>query len=40
MSVDKTKAIFMQDAIEVIDKTAPEYFEHELYTPHLIKNND
>jgi len=23
----------------VIDKTAPEYFEHELFTPHLIKNN-
>ena len=40
MSVDKTKAIFLQDGIEVIDKEAPEYFDHDLYTPYLIKNND
>ena len=40
MCVDKTKAIFLQDAIEVLDKNAPEYFEHDLYTPHLIKNNN
>ena len=38
MSVDKTKALFLQDAFEVIDKDAPDYFDHELYTPHLIKN--
>lgn len=38
MCVDKTKAIFLQDALEIIDKDAPEYFYHELYTPYLIKN--
>lgn len=37
MCVDKTSAIFMQDALEVIDREAPEYFDHELFTPHLIK---
>ena len=27
----------MQDALEVIDREEPEYFDHELFTPHLIK---
>lgn len=32
--------MFLQDSFEVIDKDAPDYFENELYTPHLIKNLD
>lgn len=40
MCVDKTKAIFLQDSFEIIDKTAEEYFEHDLYTEHLLKNQD
>lgn len=35
--IDKTKAVFMQDSYEVIDRTDPDYFDHELFTPHLIK---
>jgi hypothetical protein len=41
MCVDKTKAVFLQDALELIDRdVGDEYFEHELYTPYLIKNQD
>lgn len=40
MCVDKTKAIFMQDAFEVLDKDSPDYIDNELYTPFLIKNKD
>jgi hypothetical protein len=40
MCVDKTKAVFLQDSLEIIDKDAEEYFDHELYTPFLIKNQD
>lgn len=40
MCIDKTKAIFLQDALEILDKTAPDYVDHELYTPYLIKNKD
>ena len=40
MSVDKTKSVFLQDALEVIDREAPEYFDHELFTPQLIKMED
>lgn len=37
MSVDKTKSIFMQDAMEILDREAPEYFDHDLFTPHLLR---
>jgi hypothetical protein len=37
MCIDKTKAVFLQDALEIIDREAPEYFDHELFTPQLIK---
>jgi hypothetical protein len=40
MCVDKTKAVFLQDALEVLDKSALEYFDHDLYIPYLIKNHD
>lgn len=33
MCIDKTKSVFLQDALEVIDREAPEYFDHELFTP-------
>ena len=38
MSVDKTKAFFMQDAMEILDREAEDYFDHDLFTKHLIKN--
>ena len=37
-SVDKQKALFLMDAMEILDKDAPDYFAHDLYTPHLLKN--
>ena len=37
MCVDKTKAVFMQDAFEIIDRTHPNYFDHDLFSPHLIR---
>lgn len=40
MCVDKTKAIFMQDAMEILDREAPDYFDHDLFTPHLLKVKD
>ena len=40
MCVDKTKAIFVQDALEVIDKTAPDFVNHQMFIPHMIKNAD
>ena len=40
MCVDKTKAVFLQDALEVIDRQAPEYFDHDLFTPYLIRTPD
>ena len=30
--------MFIQDALELIDKDDPSYFEHDLFTPHIIKN--
>lgn len=27
----------MQDSMEIIDREAEDYFDHELFTPHLIK---
>lgn len=41
MSVDKTKSVFLQDALEVIDRS-PEaelegrFLHHDLFTPHLL----
>ena len=40
MSVDKTKAFFMQDAMEILDREAEDYFDHDLFTKHLIKNQN
>lgn len=37
MCVDKTKAVLMQDAFEIIDRQDPHYFDHDLFTPHLIR---
>ncbi len=37
MCVDKTKTLFVQDALEIIDRQSPDYFDHELFTPYLIK---
>ena len=43
MSVDKTGAVFLQDGLEVIDKSEQaeqecRYFYHELFSPYLIPN--
>jgi len=41
MSVDKTKSVFLQDALEIIDRS-PEaeaegrYLHHDLFSPHLL----
>jgi hypothetical protein len=37
MCVDKTKALFIQDGFEIIDREDPDYFDHELFTPWLIR---
>ena len=36
MAVDQTKTVFIQDALELIDKEDETYFEHELLTPHIL----
>ena len=41
MSVDKTKSVFLQDALEVIDRSAEaeangRFLHHDLFTPHLL----
>ena len=43
MSVDKTGSVFLQDGLEVIDKSEQaeqecRYFYHELFSPYLITN--
>ena len=37
MSVDQTRAVFLSDALELIDTDADCYFEHELLTPFIMK---
>jgi small nuclear ribonucleoprotein (snRNP)-like protein len=41
MCIDKTKSVFLQDALEVIDRSpaaeeACLFLNHELFTPHLL----
>ena len=45
MCVDKTKSIFLQDALEVIDRSAAaeaegRYLYHELFSPYLLGATD
>ena len=40
MCVDQTKTVFLQDCLELIDKTDKHYIEHELLTPHIINRVD
>lgn len=38
MCVDKTKAVFLQDALEILDREdTTNYFDHDLFTPHLLR---
>ena len=37
MSIDKTKTIFIQDALELVDLNDKDYFYHQLYTPFLLE---
>lgn len=38
MCVDKTKAVFLQDALEIINREdKANYFDHDLFTPHLLR---
>ena len=39
MSVDQTKTVFIQDALEVIDKDDEHYIEHELLQCHLMQRH-
>ena len=36
-SVDKTKTIFIQDALELIDKEGEHYIHHEVMTPGMLE---
>ena len=36
VSVDKTKAVLLQDALELIVREGDDYFEHALYTPYIL----
>lgn len=36
LSVDQTKALFVENSLELLDKTQPDYFSHELFTPVLL----
>ena len=45
MCVDKTKSVFLQDALELIDKSEKaeeegRYLYHELFTPYLLGKNE
>ena len=40
MAIDTTKAVFLQDALEVHDKSAPEYLDHEIFSPNLLKGHN
>ena len=45
MSIDKTKSIFLQDALELIDRSdkaeqEDRYLYHELFSPNLIANQE
>ena len=36
-SVDKTGALFIQDALEVHNLKDPKMFHHDLYTPYMLR---
>ena len=38
--VDQTKTVFVEQALELIDKSDEHYIEHELLTPHLLTKTD
>ncbi len=40
MSCDQQRCLFIQDALELIDRDAEEYFDHDMFTPHLIKSEN
>ena len=40
LCVDKTKAIFLQDSLEIIDREAPDYLDHEIFIPQILKDQD
>ena len=45
MSVDKTKSVFLMDALEVIDRSEKaeedgRYFYHELFSPYLLSKTN
>ena len=27
----------MQDALELVDRTSEDYFDHDMYTPHILR---
>jgi small nuclear ribonucleoprotein (snRNP)-like protein len=39
MCVDQQRTLFVQDALELVDRQAEEYFDHDMFTPHIIKNS-
>ena len=38
MSCDQTRALFIQDALELVDRDSEDYFDHDMFTPHIIKS--
>jgi small nuclear ribonucleoprotein (snRNP)-like protein len=45
MGVDKTRSVFLQDALEVIDRSEKaeeegRYIHHELFSPHLLEQTE
>ena len=39
MAVDQTKTVFLQDALELIDKEDEHYIEHELLSCHMLQKH-
>ena len=39
MAVDQTKTVFLQDALELIDKADEHYIDHELLSSHMLQRN-
>ena len=38
--VDQTKTVYVEHALELIDKSDEHYIEHELLTPHILNKTD
>ena len=38
--VDRTKTVYVEHALELIDKSDEHYIEHELLTPHILNKTD